>query len=50
MYWRRIAVVLGSLVLGIGVGAVIAHTPDAATYGLAAGLGLGLILVAFVRD
>lgn len=50
MNWRRIAVLLGSLVLGVTVGGIISDTANSGIYGPGAGVGLGLVLVAFVRD
>ena len=51
---RQVAVPAGSLVLGFSVGVVVAElafqAEMAPAAGLAAGLGLGVILAAFVRD
>lgn len=53
MYWGRIAVLVGSLVLGFSIGATVTdiapQAEQAATGGLGAGLGLGLLLMPFVR-
>jgi hypothetical protein len=54
MYWGRIAVFVGSVVLGFSVGATVTdiapHAEQAGLGGLGAGLGLGLLLMPFVRD
>lgn len=54
MAWRLVAVFFGSVILCFAIGSgfadAVSNADQGGTWGIAAGIGLGLILTSFVRD